>query len=152
MYAVIPIHIYSSALEVITRYGRVLGDNRFFLCVHIIGRMGDKPPNSLLEVLNLEVVIDSGSTTTKIVVIDEDNNILFQHYTLNYGNPLKQVHDGLLKFYQEAEQKNAKIRIVGSTSTGYGEDLIKQAFNLDFGIVETIAHLMGAKFIDPQVS
>ena len=102
--------------------------------------------------VNCYLGIDSGSTTTKIVIIDEDNKILFQHYTLNYGNPLKQVHDGLLRFYQEAEQKNAKVRIVGSTSTGYGEDLIKQAFNLDFGIVETIAHLMGAKFIDPKVS
>ena len=83
--------------------------------------------------VNCYLGIDSGSTTTKIVIIDEDNKILFQHYTLNYGNPLKQVHDRLLKFYQEAEQKNAKIRIVDSTSTGYGEDLIKQAFNLDFG-------------------
>lgn len=96
--------------------------------------------------------IDSGSTTTKIVIINDKAEILFKHYTLNYGNPLKQVHDGLTKFYQQLENINARATIVASASTGYGEDLIKQAFNLDFGIVETIAHLMGAKFVNPDVS
>lgn len=96
--------------------------------------------------------IDSGSTTTKIIIINDKAEILFKHYTLNYGNPLKQVHDGLTKFYQQIENINARATVRASASTGYGEELIKQAFNLDFGIVETIAHLMGAKFVNPEVS
>ena len=36
-------------------------------------------------------------------------------------------------------------------STGYGEELIKHAFHLDDGIVETIAHFKAAQHFDPQV-
>lgn len=96
--------------------------------------------------------IDLGSTTTKVIIINEQSEILFKHYTLNYGNPLKQVQEGLAKFYNRLDELNSEATIVGSTSTGYGEDLVKQALNLDFGIVETIAHLMGARYVDPKVS
>ncbi|KAA6324946.1 R-phenyllactate dehydratase activator, partial [termite gut metagenome] len=39
-----------------------------------------------------------------------------------------------------------------SYSTGYGEDLVKAAFNLNGGIIETIAHYAAARKINPNVS
>ena len=36
--------------------------------------------------------------------------------------------------------------------TGYGEDLIRAAFGMDEGIVETLAHFRAAKAFDPQVT
>ena len=42
-------------------------------------------------------------------------------------------------------------KIVCSCSTGYGEQLIKAALNLDYGEVETIAHYYAAAFFDPEV-
>ncbi len=96
--------------------------------------------------------IDSGSTTTKIVIMDADVNILYTFYGSNEGNPLKKVVEGLEKFKQEAKEKNITYKFVSSAATGYGEDLIKSALGLDYGIVETMAHLSGAQYVDPLVS
>ncbi len=96
--------------------------------------------------------IDSGSTTTKIVVIDSESNILYKFYANNEGNSLRKVVEGLTGFYHRVEEKGVTVNITSSGVTGYGEDLIKSALNLDFGIVETMAHLSGAQFVDPEVS
>ncbi|MDR3261717.1 MAG: acyl-CoA dehydratase activase-related protein [Tannerella sp.] len=96
--------------------------------------------------------IDSGSTTTKIVVIDRESRILFHFYGDNAGNPLGKVSEGLHLFYRQAKEKGVEINVLSSAVTGYGEDLIKSALNLDYGIVETMAHLSGAQYVDPEVS
>lgn len=49
-------------------------------------------------------------------------------------------------------ESGTELCIKGSCSTGYGEDLIKAAFQLGGGIVETIAHYMAAHYLDPEVS
>ncbi|NMA73546.1 MAG: hypothetical protein GX963_05165 [Bacteroidales bacterium] len=96
--------------------------------------------------------IDSGSTTTKILILNEDAEIVFSFYGSNQGNSLRKVVEGLNQFKQEAKRQGVTYRFLGSAATGYGEDLIKSALNLDFGIVETIAHLSGAQYVDPEVS
>lgn len=96
--------------------------------------------------------IDSGSTTSKIVIMDANANIIYKFYDNNEGNPLKKVIEGLNLFYKEAKEKGVKVQFLSSAATGYGEDLIKSALGLDFGIVETIAHLSGAQYVDPNVS
>ncbi len=96
--------------------------------------------------------IDSGSTTSKIVVMDSDANIIYKFYGNNEGNPLKKVMEGLSQFYKEAEEKGVTVKFLSSAATGYGEDLMKSALGLDYGIVETIAHLSGAQYVDPDVS
>ena len=42
--------------------------------------------------------------------------------------------------------------IAGSCATGYGENLLRTAFNLDYGIVETMAHFVAARHVNPDVS
>ncbi|MDR0824639.1 MAG: acyl-CoA dehydratase activase [Prevotella sp.] len=96
--------------------------------------------------------IDSGSTTSKVVVMDTDANIIYKYYGNNEGNPLKKVMEGLSLFYKEAEAKGVTVKFLSSAATGYGEDLMKSALGLDYGIVETIAHLSGAQYVDPNVS
>ncbi|MCD4721425.1 MAG: acyl-CoA dehydratase activase [Desulfobacula sp.] len=96
--------------------------------------------------------IDSGSTTTKIVVIGKNKEILYSWYKNNSGNSVKTVIEGLIDFRKQVFELNPQMKIVRSTVAGYGEDLIRAAFNIDKGIVETIAHYMAARFIDPQVS
>lgn len=96
--------------------------------------------------------IDSGSTTTKIVVTDRDNRLLFCHYDVNGGNPVQAVEKGLLQLKEQCASYGTELNIIGSCSTGYGEDLIKAAFQLNAGIVETIAHYMAASYIDKDVS
>jgi predicted CoA-substrate-specific enzyme activase len=96
--------------------------------------------------------IDSGSTTTKIIAIDEFENVIFKYYTKNNGNPLDVVAKGLSAFQEQAELAGRQLIIAASGVTGYGEDLVKASFNLDYGIVETIAHYSAARKFNPDVS
>ena len=96
--------------------------------------------------------IDSGSTTTKVVITDRNANILFSYYSPNNGDPIGTAKTGLSLFDEECRKNGTEANVCGSCSTGYGEDLLKAAFNLDHGIIETIAHYIAAKHIDPNVS
>ncbi|MFH2060916.1 MAG: acyl-CoA dehydratase activase [Pseudomonadota bacterium] len=96
--------------------------------------------------------IDSGSTTTKIVIIGKNKEIVYSWYKNNDGNSVKTVIEGLLQFKKQVVEQNPQMKIVQSAVAGYGEDLIKAAFNIDKGIVETVAHYAAARFIDPEVS
>ncbi len=94
--------------------------------------------------------IDSGSTTTKIVLLTKDNELLFQYYRNNKGNPIEAVKLGLLELQKLLKNKN--LTITHSAVTGYGEDLIKTILGIDIGIVETIAHFQAAKHFNENVS
>ena len=92
--------------------------------------------------------IDAGSTTTKLVLIGQEGELLYRFYANNQGNPIltAQFAAGELK-----RQLPDTAKIVRSCSTGYGEALLKSAFSLDEGVVETIAHCTAASFFDPEV-
>jgi activator of 2-hydroxyglutaryl-CoA dehydratase len=96
--------------------------------------------------------IDSGSTTTKIIITDSKERIIFSYYTKSNGRPLEAVRDGLNAFNDEVRDAGKKIKIAKTAVTGYGEDLVKAAYNLDYGIVETIAHYTAAKKFKENVS
>ncbi len=92
--------------------------------------------------------IDSGSTTTKLILITPDCRILYSHYQSNNGQPLDIVIEKIKEIYTLSE---GRIKILGSAVTGYGEDLIKSAIKADFGIVETVAHFKAALHFNPKV-
>lgn len=96
--------------------------------------------------------IDSGSTTTKIVLIDSQGRIAFDFYANNRGKPIETVTQGLRRLHTEILQCNHRVRIRRTGVTGYGEDLIRKAFGIDDGIVETIAHYRAAQIFNPGVS
>ena len=96
--------------------------------------------------------IDSGSTTTKTIASREDGKVIFADYSMNLGNPIGAVETGLKKLMKKANERNTILEISGSCSTGYGEELIKKAFNLDDGIIETMAHYRAARSLMPDVS
>ncbi len=91
--------------------------------------------------------IDSGSTTTKMILITEDYRILYSHYQSNNGQPLDIVVEKLKEIY---ELGGERINIRAAAVTGYGEDLIKAALKADFGIVETVAHFKAALHFNPK--
>lgn len=92
--------------------------------------------------------IDCGSTTTKLTLISADREILYSYYSSNLGNPVGVVRGELEKIYTLCGDR---IKIRGAASTGYGEALIKNAFSLDAGVVETIAHYTAAAYFRPDV-
>ena len=93
--------------------------------------------------------IDAGSTTTKIVLIGSDGNLLYSLYGSNEGNPLQSVIQMLKKLYSELPEK---VTLRYSGVTGYGEKLIQTALNVDLNEIETIAHYTAAKTFEPDVT
>ena len=92
--------------------------------------------------------IDAGSTTTKVALVGEDGSLLYHFYSNNNGSPLATAISSM-KEIKSLLPKEAKI--ARSCSTGYGEALLKAAFLLDEGEVETISHYYAAAFFDPDV-
>ena len=93
--------------------------------------------------------VDSGSTTTKLVLLNDRGDMVYSDYHYNRGNAFQTFYDALSTM---REAIGHDITIAGSCATGYGENLLKTAFNLDHGIVETMAHFLAAKHLCPQVS
>ena len=92
--------------------------------------------------------IDAGSTTTKLVLITEKGELLYQYYAANRGQPLDRIVKQLRKIYAEM---NPDLHIRASAVTGYGEDFIRAGLGIDFGIVETVAHFKAASHFCPDV-
>ncbi len=92
--------------------------------------------------------IDCGSTTTKLVLMSKDKEILYSFYSSNRGNPVSIVKEQLTHIYELCGER---VRIAGSAVTGYGEELIRHAFGVDLGLVETIAHYTAARHFMPDV-
>ncbi|MBV6394385.1 MAG: hypothetical protein KPEEDBHJ_03640 [Anaerolineales bacterium] len=96
--------------------------------------------------------IDSGSTTTKIVVVDGEGRVAFEHYASNKGDAIGAVQNGLSAAAARFAEHGREFRVTRSIATGYGEELIRSAFGLDEGMVETLAHFRAAKAFDKDVS
>ena len=92
--------------------------------------------------------IDAGSTTTKLALITADGGLLYTDYHSNLGNPVAIVLEQLREIYKLCGDR---IEIRGAAVTGYGEDLIKNAFSCDLGLVETVAHYKAAAHFNPDV-
>ena len=92
--------------------------------------------------------MDAGSTTTKLALITADGGLLYTYYHSNLGNPVAIVLEQLREIYKLCGNR---ITIKGAAVTGYGEDLIKNAFSCDAGLVETVAHYSAARHFNPDV-
>ncbi|MCD8056092.1 MAG: acyl-CoA dehydratase activase [Clostridiales bacterium] len=102
--------------------------------------------------LRVYLGIDSGSTTSKFVLVDENERVVDRFYSNNRGEPLAVVRDGLTEMRQRYRSRGIELEIVGLGTTGYGESLFAKAFGADFHIVETVSHAEGCKKFFPDVS
>ena len=97
---------------------------------------------------NAYLGIDCGSTTTKLLLMSEDKKVLYTYYSSNKGNPVSIVKEQLEQIFTLCGDR---IKILSAAVTGYGEELIRHAFHLDYGLVETMAHFTAARFFNPEV-
>lgn len=118
-------------------------------------RVGFKVPRKEIKDVTDDVFylgIDSGSTTTKISLINNNKELLYSFYSNSKGNPVETVKKGLEELKEQFDRQGKRLNIARTAVVGYGEDLIKSAYNLDEGIVETIAHFTAAKHFNKDVS
>ncbi|MDO4169533.1 MAG: acyl-CoA dehydratase activase-related protein [Lachnospiraceae bacterium] len=97
---------------------------------------------------NCYLGIDAGSTTTKVALVSETGQLLYSFYSSNKGDPIAVTKEA---FREIQSRLHPEAKIAYSCSTGYGESLLKDAYRLDEGEVETIAHYYAAHFFEPEV-
>ncbi len=92
--------------------------------------------------------IDVGSVSTKMVLLDQNNNVLAHFYFRTEGDPIRAIQSGLAKLKKEIPPE-VEIAAVGTTGSARylasviaGGDLIKN---------EISAHAKGAGFLSPDV-
>src|SRR5689334_18323364 len=95
--------------------------------------------------------LDGGSTSSKCVFIDENENILKKVYTLSKGNPIQDMKDMFADMKKWATDQGAKLEVTGFGVTGYAGDVLERSLGADANIVETVAHMMSAKRWFPAV-
>ncbi len=105
------------------------------------------PPNHTLsdgDVVRVFLGIDSGSTTTKLVFIDEDGQLFDSYYGASKGDPLKVAREALIELRDKYAHQGVRLDVQGCATTGYGEMLFAEAFGADCHVVETVAHAQAA--------
>lgn len=95
--------------------------------------------------------VDSGSTTTKLVLLNSKGELVYTDYCRNNGDSFNTFYEALGRLNAAASNPQ-NVNIVASCVTGYGENLLKNAFNMDYGIVETMAHFSAACQVAPDVT
>jgi predicted CoA-substrate-specific enzyme activase len=95
--------------------------------------------------------LDGGSTSSKCVFIDDQENILKKVYTLSKGNPIQDMKDMFAEMRKWATDQGATLEVTGFGVTGYAGDVLERSLGADANIVETVAHMMSAKRWFPAV-
>lgn len=102
--------------------------------------------------LRVYLGIDGGSTTSKFILMDEEENLVYKFYGNNHGEPLRVIQNALLDLKKQADELNINLEILGVGTTGYGEMLFNKAFRSDFHTVETVSHAEAALKYSPKAS
>ncbi|MDR0525369.1 MAG: acyl-CoA dehydratase activase [Spirochaetaceae bacterium] len=97
------------------------------------------------DTLRTYLGLDAGSTTSKFVLIDEQENVIDSFYGSNQGEPLKVVKQALIAMDKKYKARGVNLEIIGLGTTGYGELLFDKAFGADYHTVETVAHTAAAQ-------
>lgn len=104
------------------------------------------------ETLDVYLGMDAGSTTSKFVLINQDEELIYTFYGKNHGEPIVVLKNALLELKKKVDDLDIKLNILGAGTTGYGEMLFANAFNADFHNVETVAHAEAALKYAPGAS
>ena len=97
--------------------------------------------------------IDAGSTTLKLVALNADAQIVYSVYEPIRGDLVETLREALDGLYRKIEPPSClphakpSMWIARACATGYGEELLRAAFGVDMGVVETAAHLRSARHL-----
>ena len=104
------------------------------------------------DTLRVYIGVDAGSTTSKLVLLDENETVLDRFYASNRGDPIEVIRHGLQELYKKYSAIGVKLEVLGFGTTGYGEVMLSKAFGGDYHTVETVAHAAAACHYLPDVT
>jgi activator of 2-hydroxyglutaryl-CoA dehydratase/predicted nucleotide-binding protein (sugar kinase/HSP70/actin superfamily) len=88
--------------------------------------------------------LDGGSTSSKAVLVDEEQRIVCKAYQLSKGNPIADTKELLASLRDYVASQGAELDVLGFGATGYAADVLQECMRADVNIVETVAHMMSA--------
>jgi predicted CoA-substrate-specific enzyme activase len=94
--------------------------------------------------VNGYIGIDGGSTSSKLVIIDENGVLLYKDYILSKGNPIIDVREMFGRIGAWVKENGCILNVKGTGVTGYASSILYEAFSLDRSVVETVAHMKSA--------
>lgn len=92
--------------------------------------------------------LDIGSTSTNVVLMDQDNHIIAFKYLRTLGDPVEAVRKGLSGIKEDIGRD---IKILGVGATGSGRYMAGSFAGADVIIDEITAQAKAAYFLDPEV-
>ena len=92
--------------------------------------------------------IDIGSTSTKAILINENNEVLIGLYTLTSGQPVKAMQAIFEAIEDICSKHSCKFTFRGVGTTGSGRKFIGRIINADLVIDEITAHARAAYELD----
>jgi len=93
--------------------------------------------------------LDGGSTSTKGVLMDMDKNVIARAYQLSKGNPIEDTQDILAQLQKQIVDQGCTLDILGTGTTGYAKDILKDVIGADVALVETVAHTQAGMHFYP---
>ncbi len=100
------------------------------------------------SLIDAYIGLDIGSVGTKLVVIDQDGNVVHEIFTRTQGRPIEVV----TRCMMEVEQAVGRyIRVRGVGTTGSGRELIGELVGADSINDEITAHKTGATFVGDRL-
>jgi len=117
-------------------------------------RLPDFKPRTFPKgtIVDVWLGIDAGSTTSKLVLLDNDGELIDRAYANNQGVPLDVVKELLIRIRDRYNEQGVTLNVRGCGTTGYGEDMFASALGADYHTVETVAHAEAAMQYAPEVS
>jgi len=99
--------------------------------------------------------VDGGSTTTKVVLMDmDDNSIVAAHYGRTLGDPVSALKNCLGEVKKQAEAalgKGEPVRIRLVATTGSSRELLGVFCGTRGVYNEILAHTVGTTYFDPEI-
>lgn len=88
--------------------------------------------------------IDGGSTSSKLVIIDDSGELIYKDYILSKGNPIIDIREMFQRIHTWVNENKIDFEVCGTSATGYASSILSVAFSLDLTVVETVAHMKSA--------
>lgn len=92
--------------------------------------------------------IDVGSVTTKVVLIDEHHNVLFDIYLRTEGGPIHAIQ----RAFRQLHETVGEVEVAGVGTTGSGRRLAGIMVGADIVKNEITAHALAGRWVEPNVS
>lgn len=96
------------------------------------------------QIVRAAIGLDAGSTSTKVVLVDENEEVIRKAYRLSGGNPIQDTKELLAELKKSIVQQGAELQVLGFGATGYAAPVLSEILRGDVSIVETVAHMMSA--------